>query len=399
MKTEAVPRVGVIDALATGLTEAVRRPLLITIPLITELLLWLAPPLSISGLLQRVMTVWEALLRATYAQGQMTGLNDMITSMRELMAQAGSSFNLLDGISGGWLGVPSALSTTQVTRMTFISDLVLAPAGLTIPLPRMAAAPWQAAPIEVGNIWLLLLLTAGFWMVGQVLVAAYLRWCATSWRSSPPVPLPVPGAARPRVKRPSQAGLPLPGRTAPTVAPGVRPALPVVRTPWVGLRGLLNLALRLAIYSIVIGVIVMVLRMPLAFALGLLWISNSSLLGVLMLLFGGVALWLTLWFLVSLFFVTEAIVLDEQTVMRGLVRSIVLVHNNFWPTMGLGVLINLLMYGFRAVWGLLGHDAIGCAVAIVTNAYLSTGMLLAIFAFYESLSRRPVTRRVVGSKT
>ena len=120
------------------------------------------------------MSAWEAVLRAAYTPSQMSGLGDMIASMRGLMAQAGSTFNLLDGIGGGWLGAPSALSATQVTRMTFISDLVLAPAGLAIPVPRMGASPWQGAPIEVTSLGMLLLLMVGFWVVGQVLVAADL---------------------------------------------------------------------------------------------------------------------------------------------------------------------------------------------------------------------------------
>ena len=39
------------------------------------------------------------------------------------------------------------------------------------------------------------------------------------------------------------------------------------------------------------------------------------------------------------------------------------------------------------------------AIALVTNAYLATAMLLAIFAFYESHSRRAGVRRVVGNRT
>ncbi len=391
MKTEAIPRVSPVDALATGLTEAARRPWLITIPLISELLLWLAPPFSIARLLQDFMSAWEALLRTAYTPSQMSGLGDMIASVRDLMGQAGSVFNLLDGIGGGWLAAPSALSATQVTRMTFISDLVLAPAGLAISVPRMGAAPWQGAPIEVTSLGMVLLLVVGCWVVGQVLVATYLRWCGTSWRMTPP---PLPGV-RARALRPGRSAA-QPATVAPAGGQSVEQA---GSRPWAGLRGLLTLTLRLAGFSILIGAIVMVLRLPLAFALGLLWVSNSSVLGVLMLLFGGVALWLTLWFLVSLFFVSEAIVLDDQPVLRAVARSIVLVHSNFWPTLGLGLLINLLMYGFRAVWGILGHNVAGSVVAIALNAYLSTGMLLAVFAFYGRLSQRPGTRRIVGSKT
>ena len=89
MKTEAIPRLSVIDSLATGLTEAARRPWLITIPLITELLLWLAPPFSISVLLQSFVSAWEAVLRSAYTPGQVAGMGDMIASVRDIMAAGG----------------------------------------------------------------------------------------------------------------------------------------------------------------------------------------------------------------------------------------------------------------------------------------------------------------------
>jgi len=50
--------------------------------------------------------------------------------------------------------------------------------------------------------------------------------------------------------------------------------------------------------------------------------------------------------------------------------------------------INLLMLGFRAVWGLIGSTPFGAIVAIMGNAYLATAMLLAVFAYYENLRSR-----------
>jgi hypothetical protein len=102
MKIEAIPRLGVVDALATGLTEAARRPWLITIPLISELLLWLAPPFSVAGLLQGFMSAWEAVLRAAYTPSQMSGMGDMIASVRGLMAQALSTC-WTGSVVAGWV--------------------------------------------------------------------------------------------------------------------------------------------------------------------------------------------------------------------------------------------------------------------------------------------------------
>ena len=85
--------------------------------------------------------------------------------------------------------------------------------------------------------------------------------------------------------------------------------------------------------------------------------------------------------------------------MRGVVRSVVLVHNNFWPTLGLGAADQPADVRLPGRLGYPGAKSSARRWRIVLNAYLSTGMLLAIFAFYESLSRRAGARRVVGSKT
>ena len=55
-------------------------------------------------------------------------------------------------------------------------------------------------------------------------------------------------------------------------------------------------------------------------------------------------------------------------------------------------LINLILLGFRAVWGLLGQTPIGAIAAIVGNGYLVTAMLFAVYAFYVELRRREVDK-------
>jgi hypothetical protein len=48
-------------------------------------------------------------------------------------------------------------------------------------------------------------------------------------------------------------------------------------------------------------------------------------------------------------------------------------------------LINLLLVGFRSVWGIVGRNPAGAMLAIAGNAYLATAMLLAVFSFYRGL--------------
>jgi hypothetical protein len=407
MKTEAAPRVGVVDALATGLVEAARRPWLMIIPLITELLLWVMPQLSVERLINRTMQGWESAARSIFTPVEMAAVIEMMKPFKDAVAQYGPRLNLLDGLAGGWLGFPSGL--------------VMFP----VDLPRIVAPPGRGGPIDIPGPGWYLLCAALFWVVGQVLAAAYLRWAATSWRQHPPalpatsvdaargrtagsVGRPRTGAAAQPAARPgpaagSRSSTPVPAAAAPMAEAGLATAAsavarPLVAGPWAGMRGLFVLVVRLALYSLLVGAVVLVLQLPVALAVGLLSLSGNPPLSFLLLALGLAALTLTLWFLVSVFFATEAIVLDQQTIPQAIMRSLVLVRDHFWATLGLAVVINLLMYGFRAVWGMVGYSVPGAAFALVANAYLATGMLLAIFAFYESRSRRLGLRRVVGSR-
>jgi hypothetical protein len=364
MKTEPVqvPRPGIVDSIGAGLAQTRRRPWLMVIPIAIDLWLWLGPRVSIEPLLQRFMLAWESLLRTAYTPAQLANLDQALGTMREAAVQIGAEVNLADGVTGGWLGAPSVLATSQVTRMTFISDLVLAPAGLSLQLPHIAAAPFRGNPIVIGSLGSLVLTMFGFWLVGQMLVTLWFYLGGLGRRP--------PGAQTPAVDGPVTSDQVSTGR-----------------------RGLPALFFRIAVFSIVIGAIIMLLRLPLAFAITMLMLSSNSVLGLVSLLFGGVALWLTLWFLLALFFVSEGLLLEGHPLGRSVSLSIGLVHRNFAAAIGLAALINLLVYSFRIVWDLLGQTPLGVGIAIVANAYLVTSLLLATFAFFEGLRRATVTQR------
>jgi hypothetical protein len=93
-------------------------------------------------------------------------------------------------------------------------------------------------------------------------------------------------------------------------------------------------------------------------------------------------------FLTSSFFVGEVILLERQPLWRSIVQSLTLVRSSGFATTGLALVINLIVIGFRAVWGLIGGTPTGAVTGILANAYLSTAMLLAVFTFYDSLKGR-----------
>jgi hypothetical protein len=157
---------------------------------------------------------------------------------------------------------------------------------------------------------------------------------------------------------------------------------------WRGVGGLLSLSARLVVFSVLLAVGVFTLYLPLGLAMLVVTSSGSGAAGMMFAVVGGMTLWALMWLLTSLFFVSEAMVLDGQPFWASLWSSFRLTRRHALRAFGLVALINLILLGFRAVWGLLGQTPIGAIAAIFANAYLVTAMLLAVYAFYAELRRR-----------
>jgi hypothetical protein len=413
MKSNVAPKVSVIDALTAGLTAVARRPWLVIVPVVIDLVIWLAPRLSINNLTLKFFAVWEALARATYTPAQMTSMADMIATMREVMTRFGADANLVDAITGNWLGPTSALVAVQSTRQTLISDAMLAPLGLSLSLPRVASAPWQAAPIEISSFWTAVLVFLGFWLIGQLLVAFYFIQCsqplaATVALRRQPQPRPVGDEGHPTddtaetADLPNAAGESLPAaRDDPSAASRSRAdsTRGIEAARRTGARGLLGLAVRLTGFSLLLSLAVLLLRLPLGAALLMTAFSGGAGAGILFALVGGITLWALMWLLTSLYFSSEGVVFEGQPVWRSALQSLLMIRGQVLSTFALALTINVVLLGFRAVWGLIGQTPLGGAVAILGNGFLTTGMLLAIFVYFGELRRRWQAQgaQVVGS--
>ena len=346
MNSNDTSRVGVLDALTAGLGEAARRPWLLLVPAVIDFVLWMAPRLSVGDLLKRLVDGWEALILGLYTPEQVALVADMITMVQEATAEVGSQLNLAEMMTGNWLGVSSVVSINQASRLTLISDIVLAPMGFSLRFPGLVAAPWQDVALSVSSFWSALVIGFILWLVGQVLVVIYLRWAAAN-------------------------------------------RLVGEDSPWAGVGGFSLLMLWLVVWGVLLGIGLLLLRLPLlATATVMVLAGGGTTSGVLFALVGGVTLWLTIWFLVSFFFVGEALLLDGHSLWRSVVMSISMVRMNHLPTLGLVVVVNVVLLGFRAVWGILGRSPVGAMIAILGNAYLVTSMVLGIFVYYEDLRDR-----------
>ena len=103
-------RRGIIDSLSAGFTIATRRPLLLSLPLLLDLLLWLAPGISIKSAVNSA-TSWltSSLITAPVTPEQLAANKLQIDSLAEVMA----GINML-GILGWRL--PSMIGVSPITE-------------------------------------------------------------------------------------------------------------------------------------------------------------------------------------------------------------------------------------------------------------------------------------------
>lgn len=86
-----------------------------------------------------------------------------------------------------------------------------------------------------------------------------------------------------------------------------------------------------------------------------------------------------------LYFATAGLVMDDLTVFESVSRSIRLVRKYFWSSLGFIILINLISLGIGLLlMPLTNYGPVGILFAIVVNAYIGTGLAMALLVFYRT---------------
>ena len=367
MKSKAIPRTGIIDAMATGLNEAARRPWLWVVPFLVDLALWLAPTLSITALTEQLMSTWKSMLPLVYSADQMAGVQEGIDMVETGVLEMSKSVNLGAMLTAGWLAPPSALASVQPTRYLLISDAVLAPLGLGVQVTPLEPSPWQGTALQIGSVLGVVAVVIGLWIVSHFLTALYFRIIAHS--------LPAAWSA------PAYGALPASRQ-------------PVMESQRRLLDGWLPLAGHFAVLSLFASFVTFLLRLPLALVGALTVFSSSAGMQFLFMMTGGITLWLTMWFLSVLYFVGDALAFEHQPLSAGLAQSLVLARSNGFRVLALVTVVNLLMLGARAVWGLVGNNPAAAVLAMIINSYLATAMVIGIYACYRDIRRHWLAAQV-----
>lgn len=135
------------------------------------------------------------------------------------------------------------------------------------------------------------------------------------------------------------------------------------------------------LFIVLVAGMLFVAAIPASIGIGLLTLVSPAIGAIAMPLFGG----FILLFFFYLYFATAALVLDNLPVHRAIFQSFRLVRNNFWATLGFIVLTNLISIGITLILNRLASaQPVGFFVAVGINAYIGSGLAMALLVFYRT---------------
>lgn len=327
MDEKVQPRFGVIDSLSLGFRMVAVRPWLLILPVLLDLALWFGPRISVRPLVDRFLPLLQL------PSGMPEDIQQMVALSREMLEQIGEHWNLLSLLARGVVSLPS-----------FVADQIV---------PATAASPPAAVEIASGAAALGWGLLVG--LAGTLLGGLYLALIAGQLRRLLP-------------EKADQAYEATAGRSF----------LQRLGMTWLRLILLALLLLGGALLIIV----------PISLLAGLLSLINPtfalSSMSLLSLVSGSLVLWIGF----VLYFVTDAIVLDEVGILQAIWRSANVVWRNLWPTLGLILLSYVIGAGFTFIWDRIASSTWGTALGILGTAYIGAGLTAAALALYADRRQR-----------
>ena len=151
------------------------------------------------------------------------------------------------------------------------------------------------------------------------------------------------------------------------------------RTPRFDVRRTLTASYRLVFWVLTgVGLLVL-LTWPLLVAQGVFIYAGSGVVGILLFLISipaGVGF-------ILFFFSVYAIVLDETSATQAFRSSYRVIRAYGWESVAFIVSYMIVTGGFPFFWRLLIDEAPGTLIAIIGNAFVSTGMIAAGMIYYE----------------
>ncbi|HXF64205.1 MAG TPA: hypothetical protein VNK95_21435 [Caldilineaceae bacterium] len=305
---------GVVDSLSAGYRFLGKRLELLLVPVLLDLLLWLAPRMSIAPLFRQLAALY---IEAAQVEGFPEEMAAMSRQAADVVEMFGESSNLLDLlVSSSLLHVPSLIVT-------------IGPIS-------------QGRILEIANPLAAIALSGGLSLAGLFLGVVYMNMLART--------LPIGGGPK---------------------AQDAGEFLRMAARHW----------LMVLLYLILMVTLLTIGAAPALLAVAVLNLVMPALGQFLLVLFSGAVLVLFFY----LYFVTAAVVMDNLPVHQAMAQSFVLVRNNFWATLGFVLLYNVISLGFALLMRQLSvWMPVGTLAAIAINAYIGSGLTMALLVFYRT---------------
>jgi len=315
--------VRVIDSLSAGFGTVVRRIWLLAIPVALDLFLWLGVRLSIEPLILG----WLSMVESVPAS---SGSGILPEEGKEALLQLAAQSNLFS-----LLKVPALLAqNSSAGWLPPVGEEGLEGAGVF--------AGIHPSVMEVGNLASLLGIAVVLLLAGLFISTLYLSLIAQVIRREED-----------------------------------EPWFPSLRSIGVTWRRLLVYALALVLVLVMMGV-------PLSALVAMAALTGQSLVMLVLNFSLLVFMWAWIWLMLYLFFAVDAIVLNQVGVWAGVWTSLQVVRRNFWPTVGLFVLSNVIAAGTAVVWGRLASSPWGVLASILGSGFIQTGLVAASLFFFRS---------------
>jgi hypothetical protein len=158
--------------------------------------------------------------------------------------------------------------------------------------------------------------------------------------------------------------------------------------PWLAqivtvLRQSLRHALRLVAIGLLLLAALLGFLVPATFGLALVSLLVPALGQLLTSLLAIGTLWLSLWFMLHLYFTVAAVIVEDQGVLQAPWSSFQIVRRFFWSTLGFILISTLLSVGFQLIWVRIDASAMGRMISVLGNAMLGTAIALAMLIFFK----------------
>jgi hypothetical protein len=309
----------------------------ILIPILLDTVLWLGPRASIQDLVQETVDT----LGVELAEIQTEDMDELFQAFRTALEEAATRYNALSTLRVGMLGLPSLIiwGGANLTSPSLYESLWVSFLRLT-GMPDLLISVSDAGFINV-PVWQIqrqgswLLLNIGLFALGILIGCIYMTSIAWSLGNK-------------------------------------EERAPFWPRMW-------KLSGRFVLFWVLRAIVLTVLGIPFILAFAVMSAINTG----LAILFTSVALGVATWLSFYGTFIVAALVMNDASVWHAVWNSISVVLRNFWSTLWLFVLINLIGGGLTLLWQQLSQGAWWTWIAIVGNAYIGTSLVTASLLFYQ----------------